>query len=117
MSPTQKQLDSLDENLRYDPDTGSLVWRRTRGRRARVGTGAGFYHSGHWKIVVDGFQYYAADVAWFLGHGEWPPNRVVPANGRPLDTRLDNLELSSDRSRLGTSRGKTRSRLRALFSV
>lgn len=87
-------LTAVDNLLRYDEDTGEIFWRLRPCNRVRAGDLAGSLdRNGRLKIGVAGRLLNAHDIAWFLGHGEWPPAPVEHANGDTLDNRLDNLML------------------------
>ena len=89
-------LTAIDNLLRYDEDTGEIFWRRRPCNRVRAGDPAGSLdRNGRLKIGIAGRLLDAHDIAWFLGHGEWPPAPVEHANGDTLDNRLDNLALTA----------------------
>jgi hypothetical protein len=87
----------IDRRLRYDDETGEIRWRVRPRTNLRAGTVAGnFRPDGTIMIGIKGRYFAAQDIAWFLGHGEWPPSRVLHRNGVRCDNWLDNLELESD---------------------
>ena len=88
-------LTAIDRFLRYDADTGEIFWKRKPSNRVRVGDLAGTLdRSGRLKIGIARRLLDAHDVAWYLGHGEWPPSPITHENGDTLDNRLDNLQLA-----------------------
>ena len=87
-------LTLIDRSIRYDADTGEFFWRVSRGSRARRGQPAGtITKEDTLRIGIDGRYFDGRDIAWFLGHGEWPPAPVEHVNGNTLDNCLDNLTL------------------------
>ena len=89
-------LTAIDHFLRYDEDTGEIFWKRKPCNRVRAGDPAGSLdRSGCLKIGIAKRLLDAHDIAWFLGHGEWPPSPVTHENGDTLDNRLDNLTLTA----------------------
>lgn len=83
--------------LSYDPDTGDLTRKVSRGRW-KAGEVAGCYHEGTDHVVVN-FNYclYKAHrVAWFLHYGEQPPETIDHWNGIGHDNRIVNLRGASE---------------------
>lgn len=90
-------LTLIDRSICYDADTGEFFWRVSPSSRIRRGRPAGTVtKEDTLRIGVGGRYFLGHDIAWFLGHGEWPPAPVVHANGDTLDNRLDNLALITD---------------------
>lgn len=80
------------ELLDYDPDTGSLRWKRHMSTRARAGDEAGLIQQGRYRRVgIHGRYYMAHRLAWLIVHGEWPANELDHINGEHADNRLCNL--------------------------
>lgn len=89
---TQKRL---MEVLRYDPATGVFKWMESgSGRRADLVAG---YESpdGYTQIMVDGKNYFAHRLVWFLYHGYFPEHDLDHIDRDKSNNRLDNLREAS----------------------
>jgi len=74
----------------YDPHSGELRWRESRGR-VRAGRLVGSIDGlGYRAFNLEGKRYSAHRVAWLIVHGAWPSS-LDHANGVRSDNRLDNL--------------------------
>jgi hypothetical protein len=95
MAPFSKAAHTGDDDLlrewvRYDRETGDLLWRKQYGRRA-VGTPVGTPHSkGYLMFRLRGQAYFNHRVAFFLEAGRWPAT-VDHVNGDKRDNRWANL--------------------------
>lgn len=57
----------------YNPDTGIIRWRKTRGFNAKAGEEAGHRHIDGYRIIqIKGRNYLAHRIAWVLSNGFWP---------------------------------------------
>lgn len=82
--------------LRYEPDTGRLVWRVRTGASALAGTRAGYVNAGGWRQVGIGRRrYMATALAWLIVTGSWPSSTVDHRNRVRDDDRWENLRLAS----------------------
>lgn len=85
---TQEELKKL---MRYDPDTGNLVWIVRRSRTA-VGTIAGTPGTdGYIYIVIDRKHYVAHRLIWLYVTGNWPKEELDHINNQRADNRIENL--------------------------
>ena len=95
MTPEQIQLRKI---LDYDPDTGQLIWKVTRGSRARIGTIAGTNvgsaNDGRKQMGLNGKRRMNSSVVWFWHHGVWPPS-LDHRDGDASNNRIKNLRISN----------------------
>ena len=86
--PSQK---ALEEYFLYDPATGLMVWRKTKGRMVR-GNLVGSMKDGTRVVKFSGSDYRYSHIAWALHYGEWPKKNVIHANGDHTDFSASNLK-------------------------
>ncbi len=80
------------ELLKYDPETGVIVWAVSRGRLAKAGDVAGTIDKdGYTRININGRKYAAHRIAWLIDTGAWPPDEIDHRNGVRSDNRRSNL--------------------------
>ena len=80
----------LEELLDFDPEKGTFHWKVDVGRR-QAGDPAGAVLPDRHCITIDGRNYQARRIAWFLIHGEIPKTRLYAKNGDMTDHRADNI--------------------------
>lgn len=89
----------LLENVRYDPDTGVMIWIKPAPRR-NVGQPVGAMRktSGYIECVVCGEFWRLNRLIWFYMTGEHPPvDRIVDHKDRNrANNRWKNLRLATD---------------------
>lgn len=76
--------------LSYDPLTGILRWKVSRGR-VRGGTEAGNLKDGYIVIKVDGREYLAHRLAWLIETGTWPTSEIDHHDEVKSNNRRNNL--------------------------
>jgi hypothetical protein len=87
--------DKVSDVLHYNPDTGDITWKVTRGPKAK-GTIAGTRnHDGYICIKVFQTLYMAHRLAWFLHYGYNPLTEIDHSNRVRDDNRLSNLRLAT----------------------
>lgn len=109
--PTVRQLRQL---LSYEPESGVLRWRVTRGSRAKVGGVAGSIDAdtGYVRITINYRRFLAHRVAWAICHGKWPSAFMDHRDGNRKNNRINNLREAnlSQNSRNCSSRRKSTSK-------
>jgi hypothetical protein len=91
MPPSER----LNELLSYDSETGSLVWKVSRGR---VKAGSVAYKvrvDGRLSTKIDGQDYYTSRIVWALHHGTDPANNTIVETGGTSDLRISSLKLET----------------------
>ena len=88
--------DDVAALLSYDPETGALTWKVSRGTvKAGDVAGRGNGH-GYRQIGVKGRSYLAHRLAFLLMTGKWPTLFVDHLNGQRDDNRWSNLREASN---------------------
>lgn len=101
-------LERLNELFSYDPKTGLLINKVSRGR-AKAGSVAGnLVGSGYIEICVDYGRYYVHRLAWKMSYGEEPSHELVidHINSNKVDNRLANLRLITSRENSSKERAE-----------
>ena len=94
------RLESIKNQLSYDPVSGNFVWlvqKNSRGGKIKPGSIAGTNKDGYVQIKIDGKIYRAHRLAWFVSFGNFPDEEfeIDHINGIRSDNRLDNLRIVS----------------------
>lgn len=83
--------ESIRDVLRYDPETGNLIWLINRSRGIKPGSSAGSIGKGGYVQVTYNYrQYLGHRLAWFLTNGG-EPEMIDHINHDRSDNRLCNL--------------------------
>lgn len=86
--------DRVRELFRYDPNTGSLIWRASRSG-TRAGQAGTITKYGYRRVTIDGRPHLAHRVIWLWMTGEQPPAQIDHDNRNGLDNRWLNLKPST----------------------
>jgi hypothetical protein len=93
-------VDRLRDLMHYDPETGVFTNRVKRAANAMPGRVSGGGAMGYWHISVDGMRYKAHRLAWLYVYGSWPEAGLDHINGDPLDNRIANLRVATQRDNM-----------------
>ena len=87
----------ISEHLRYDADTGDLLWiKRPRNSRVIIGGKAGSMQaSGRATVHIQRKTLYVHHIAWWRSFGVWPKEEIDHINNCGWDNRLCNLREAS----------------------
>lgn len=70
-------FERVNELLQYDPVSGTMTWRVTRGGSAAIGAVAGSPNQwGLWRVTIDRRRYSMTRVIWLMMTGDWPTAEV-----------------------------------------
>lgn len=82
----------LKEVLEYNPDTGVFTWKKTVGRRAKLGSVAGTkMNTGYVRITIKQKMYTAHRLAYLYMTGNFPENFIDHINHIKDNNRWSNL--------------------------
>lgn len=92
-TPLDLNPNELEELLRYDPQTGNLIWKKTVSRWNKRGQVAGNSNNsrGELEIKLKGKWYKAHHIAWFFITGLWPTSPISHKNDDHSDNSKENL--------------------------
>jgi hypothetical protein len=105
---------SIEAALRYDPETGSLIWLprgNARFDNRNAGNIAGAKRSdGYISVGFNNKAYLAHRLIWRFVYGEWPEFEIDHINGDKADNRIENLRActtAENRRNMPVRRNKT----------
>lgn len=85
----------LKNYLKYNPETGEIIWIDKPGKRVQIGNIAGGLNTsknqGYIQIRFNKKLYLAHRIAWYLHYGVWPQNYIDHINGIRTDNKISNL--------------------------
>ena len=99
-------IEQLRQWLRYDPETGDVVWLVKRCGRVRLGYPVRKPDKyGYYNITLDRLPHRLHNVIWALYYGEWPPAgmEVDHINLCKTDNRITNLRLATKSQQRGNT--------------
>lgn len=84
----------LENEVSYDPEKGVFQWVRFgRGRRkTQIGN---LNTDGYVRLRVNGVNYPAHKVAWYLFYQEWPQKEIDHIDGVRSNNKISNLRLAT----------------------
>jgi hypothetical protein len=91
-------ITELDDRLNYDQLTGIFTWKAVLPRStAKVGDPAGsITKSGRVQIAINGYRYYAHQLAWLAVYGEIPTRAILHKDRNYSNNAISNLDLALD---------------------
>lgn len=98
---------TVRELLSYDPTTGILKWRKSKGRAPAGSIAGSLGQDGYLRIGINRRIYKAHRLIWLLMYREWPGIEVDHINGNPTDNRLVNLRNAGRSANRQNLRGPT----------
>lgn len=85
-------LEELRSLLKYDANTGQLIWLKNRGTKTCIGKVAGCVSSGGYlKIYVYGKAYAVHRLVWFMHKGYFPTKIIDHIDRNRRNNRIENL--------------------------
>lgn len=88
-------VETIKRLLSYDPATGILRWKVTKGA-VRAGNWAGCPNfEGYTILKVNGYCTYGHRVAWVIHFGEWPDGQIDHVDGNKSNNAIENLRIAS----------------------
>lgn len=87
------KLKEVLELLRYDKETGNLIWLKPRGSRARPGDSAGRIdpNGGVKEMSLLGHKVPVRNIVWLINRGRMPSGVIVHVDHDPCNTKIENL--------------------------
>lgn len=85
----------IANQINYEPSTGEFRWLVSNNQKIKIGDIAGFIRKDGYRILkLEGRQYLAHRVAFFLMTGVWP-TKIDHKNRNRSDNRWGNLRLAT----------------------
>jgi len=89
-------VNSLKEDICYNPKTGCFTLRKDLNPRAKASKQIGYlYNKGYVRVPYKGLKLSGHKLAWALFYGEWPKEDIDHINMDRSDNRIDNLRLAN----------------------
>lgn len=82
---------TLNQLLRYEPETGKLFWRERNRNLTGIEAGGVGSPDRYRRVRINGQNRLAHRIILAMSNGEWPPAQVDHINGNRSDNRLCNL--------------------------
>lgn len=110
-------FEQISEVLSYEPETGFLRWKKSRGPRCSGDVAGSAGVDGYRRVQIFGEVFCEHRVAWLLAYGKWPEERLDHINRTKDDNRISNLRLAPNATNSWNTevRPKSRSRFKGVF--
>jgi hypothetical protein len=112
-------LEQVKEVIRYDPDTGSLIWLTGRGPVKAGSLASSLDHYGYIDVTVLGKRWKGHRLSWLLHYGRGPSGHIDHINGDRSDNRISNLRECSPEENLWNTKvsGKGSSKFKGVSKM
>lgn len=97
INPPTLTVEELEKILNYNPTTGAITFKVSRGPRSAGSMATHKTYGGYIAVMVCGRSYRAHRIAWALAHRHWPTHEIDHINGERSDNRLVNLREATSR--------------------
>lgn len=95
--PKSITSEEVADFLKYDPETGDLIWLKEHHRFSKIGEIASRKKpDGYLMITISGKDYMAHHVCWLLYYGHWPI-QLDHENSVKDDNRIKNLRVANQK--------------------
>lgn len=88
-------LERAQELLECDTQAGYLVRKNCVQRPDRIGYEAGYYSEGYYKVSIDGFVYFRAQIVWLFAYGYIPKGTIDHADINKSNDAIWNLRIAT----------------------
>lgn len=90
-------LSRLRNLLKYDPESGRLIWLDSRRGAVKIGSVAGYTDDkGYICVTINGIDYRAHRLIWFYVTGKWPENDIDHRDLNRSNNKWNNLRKCVD---------------------
>lgn len=101
---SSKTAEYVASILLYDPETGHLTWKVSRGNRKRGDIAGSLNEYGYRKLKINKQIITATHAIWMLVTGEDPSQTIDHIDGNPDNNRWCNLRLATPSQQQGNKR-------------
>jgi len=90
-------FNDANEAFRFDAETVRLFWKINRSK-VKAGTEVGsVHHSGYRHTFLNKKTHQVHRIIWMMEYGEYPDGYIDHIDGNPLNNRIENLRVVSQK--------------------